>query len=560
MITEEQQTYVTSILGEVASNQARKNLRNAAYADACRDALARLLKEFDTFCNEHEVEYFLFSTSLEGAHVYQDFVPGAKTIRVAMLSKEADKLAKLIPEGKKIKGDITWTLARGDGSKHVAKRLNPIIKGFMCEPVVVDGQEMFDDKSLPKMVENPSFNISVFYSVPDDFYTMRRFYERIDKVNVKAKKLDRVSDGKLTRNPLLLVESRDRFVSKAHALANKYEDYDTEYCARLLGSRSKRMKKESLRARQRVMFHGVETWGLGGDNPWTRDPIVDVVPDDLKHLQDCALEIAQEIHRVCKELGIGYFACGGTMLGYVRHGGFIPWDDDIDLGMLRADYERFLEEAPALLDTERFFLQTRQSDPNIPYLFSKVRMNNTLYITEYNKYRDFHKGICVDIFPFDEVPNSASAQALMKEDMLELSKYHGNVVNNQFGAEQVAIDDGRKTFDHWIAHVKGARKWRKYCAMSLKETQRAYDEAVTKYSHSKKKDKYRYVASFVPSYTMIRKQDLLPYQEVDFAGIKLNMPANPETFLAMQYGDFMALPPLHERVGHNLLEAGDAEL
>ena len=560
MITEEQQTYITSILGEVASNQARKNLRNAAYIAAYRDASAKLLKEFDIFCNEHGIEYFLFSNSLEGAHVYQDFVPGAKAIRVAMLSKEVDKLSKLIPEGKKIKGNISWTFVRGDGAKHVANRLNPTIKGFMCEPVIVGGQEMFDDQSISKMVENPSFNISVFYSVPDDFYTMRYFYERIDKVNSKAKKLDRVADGKLTRNPLLKVENRNKFVSKAYKLAKKYEDCDTEYCARLLGSRSKKMKKEVLSSRKRVMFHGVEAWGIGGDNPWTRDPIISVIPDDLKYLQNCALEIAQEIHRVCKELGIGYFACGGTMLGYVRHGGFIPWDDDIDLGMLRVDYERFLKEAPGLLDTDRFFLQTRKSDPNIPYLFSKVRMNNTLYITEYNKYRDFHKGICVDIFPFDEVPNSASSQAAMKDSIRKLSKQHGHIVNNQFGAEQVVIDDGRKTLDHYIAHIKGSYKWRKYCGMSLQETQQAYDRAVTKYSYSDKREKYRYVASFVPTYTMIRKQDLLPYKEVDFAGIKLNMPAKPETFLAMQYGDFMTLPPLHKRVGHNLLEMGDIEL
>lgn len=557
MITPEQLEYIEASLGDSLSRRARKDLRDAHYVNQRRDVLAKLLKEFDGFCNKNQIQYFLFGDTLQGAHVYQDFIPGAKDMHLGMLAKEYDKFEKILSPGQVIEGDlVSWSLRDLRSSKHVKKRMVPNIRSYICEPVLIDGREQFKSDSLSLMVENPSFNISVFYSVPDDFFTMRYFYDRIDKLNKRATKLDRVTDGKPTRDPSLIVQSRDKFVRKALKFARSYEDCDTEYCARLLVDRSKKITKDAASNRHRVMFHGIETWAPGDENPWARDPVTDEIPEDLKELQQCALEIVQEIHRVCKELGIGYFACGGTMLGYVRNRGFIPWDDDIDVGMLRADYERFLAEAPAVLDTKRFFLQTAESDPEAPYLFSKIRMNDTLYITEYNQYRDFHKGICVDIFPFDEMPNSASKQAAMKNRARKCSKRFGHVINHRYGKRQVAIDDGRKTLDHRIAHIIEGAKWRRFCSMSLLDLRKAYDKVVTEYSHSSMKDECHYVASFVPTFTMIRKEDLLPYQEVDFEGVKISMPANPEVFLAMQYGDYMSLPPLHQRTGHSLLKAG----
>ena len=98
-----------------------------------------------------------------------------------------------------------------------------------------------------------------------------------------------------------------------------------------------------------------------------------------------------------------------------------PWDDDVDVAMLRADYDRFLSEAPNLLGKE-FFLQIRETDPTIPYLFSKIRLNGTEYCTEYNKDRAYHKGICLDIFPFDYVPNDLKERELFVKEVIGLAK------------------------------------------------------------------------------------------------------------------------------------------
>lgn len=99
----------------------------------------------------------------------------------------------------------------------------------------------------------------------------------------------------------------------------------------------------------------------------------------LRKVQLKQLEIAKEIKRVCEENEIGYFLCYGTFLGAVRHKGFIPWDDDLDLGMLRADYEKFCRIAPSALKPE-FCLQTWYTDPNYGLPFGKVMLRNTIYL------------------------------------------------------------------------------------------------------------------------------------------------------------------------------------
>ena len=92
------------------------------------------------------------------------------------------------------------------------------------------------------------------------------------------------------------------------------------------------------------------------------------LPEHQKALQTLLVEF----DRVCKQLEIPYILFAGTMLGAVRHQGFIPWDDDLDVMMLRQDYERFLREAEGVLDTRRFFLQKEYS-PHWPMFFSKLR-------------------------------------------------------------------------------------------------------------------------------------------------------------------------------------------
>lgn len=129
------------------------------------------------------------------------------------------------------------------------------------------------------------------------------------------------------------------------------------------------------------------------------------IQDHLAH-QQALLVILREFDRVCKVLDIPYVLFAGTMLGAVRHQGFIPWDDDLDIMMLRVDYERFLAEAEQVLDQEKFYLQ-KEFSAHWPVFFSKLRMNGTTCLEKFHP-RDphIHQGIYIDIFPCDNAANS----------------------------------------------------------------------------------------------------------------------------------------------------------
>lgn len=140
--------------------------------------------------------------------------------------------------------------------------------------------------------------------------------------------------------------------------------------------------------------------------------------DVLRKVQLTQLEIAKEIRRVCQENNIAYFMVDGTFLGAVRHQGFIPWDDDMDFGMLRKDYEEFCRIAPEKLKPE-YFLQTWYSDPGYALPFAKVRKRGTLFL-EAKSRRLQENGFFVDIFPLDYAPADSDAQQAMKRKLLQL--------------------------------------------------------------------------------------------------------------------------------------------
>ncbi len=120
----------------------------------------------------------------------------------------------------------------------------------------------------------------------------------------------------------------------------------------------------------------------------------------LRKLQMTELEILKDFDKICKKYGLTYFLEGGTLLGALRHQGFIPWDDDIDLIMPRKDYQELLKlYRKGLL--KGYFFQCIETDPNYWNFFGKFRKEGTIFVTEEEKDIDSHQGIFVDIFPID---------------------------------------------------------------------------------------------------------------------------------------------------------------
>ena len=125
---------------------------------------------------------------------------------------------------------------------------------------------------------------------------------------------------------------------------------------------------------------------------------------NIKDLQNVELEILLEVDRICKKHGVKYFLVSGTLLGAVRHKGFIPWDDDIDICMPVSDYRKFCKIAQEELG-ENFFFQSYETDFYDRW-FAKIRKNNTTCIEKVYENSRLHQGVWIDIFPLIGVKNN----------------------------------------------------------------------------------------------------------------------------------------------------------
>lgn len=133
--------------------------------------------------------------------------------------------------------------------------------------------------------------------------------------------------------------------------------------------------------------------------------------DELTQLHKELYEILDVTIQICKKHHIPYFAIGGTAIGALYDEAILPWDDDVDIGMKREDYNRFLEVAPKELG-EKYFLSWMETDPHTPYYFAKVKKNHTLFVETMFKDVPMHPGIFVDIFPFDKIPDNKLLQKI----------------------------------------------------------------------------------------------------------------------------------------------------
>jgi lipopolysaccharide cholinephosphotransferase len=256
------------------------------------------------------------------------------------------------------------------------------------------------------------------------------------------------------------------------------------------------------------------------------------------NLRIVLLEILAEVDRICKKYNLTYFLDGGTLLGAVRHEGFIPWDDDIDVAMPRADYEQFLGICAFELSDD-FYITTPKSKC-YHYLFAKIEKKNTLFLTSellwnYKKL-GYKRGIYVDIFPLDNIKSKAFFN-LRKIIIRGLTAFIAGKLN--------ICNESRRI----RAKVKRAAAF--FCSFTLLK---AHREFICKRDNKKKNCKY--FTSFGSQYnakrTLFLKEELLPVSHVLFEGKHYPAPKNPDYFLRTKYGEnYMELPPLEKRISHN---------
>ena len=260
------------------------------------------------------------------------------------------------------------------------------------------------------------------------------------------------------------------------------------------------------------------------------------VKDDTYHiaaLQEKMLNLLVEFIRVCEENGLTYWACGGTCIGAVRHDGFIPWDDDLDVFMPREDYEK-LWKLRGCFDGRRFRLCRTSRNKNYHHRVQQLVDLNTTFINQRSVDEDIEHGVYIDILPMDVCPDHAwdrltqTAQALLYSvyNVQCLPEFHGGkLFRTAVGAALAAVPSQALRYRIW----------------------RSCEKRMTRYSADQNKRMVELTAALSVLRNPYPKEWFSSVVRHKFEDIEINLPVGYDEYLRQVFGDYMALPPESER-------------
>lgn len=253
----------------------------------------------------------------------------------------------------------------------------------------------------------------------------------------------------------------------------------------------------------------------------------------LRQLQLIQVEMLVEVDRICKKCDIHYNIIAGTLLGAVRHDGYIPWDDDADVAMLREEYEKFRIACKTELDKNRFYFQDHRNTKGYRWGYGKLRRKNTLFLREYQEHMPYHQGVFIDVFPLDGVPDNDIVRSIKNFQCFLVRKILWSKVGkvadkSAFMRTVYATLDKipeRMIFGYYHRMIHNANK------QSTKMVRILMFPTPNK--------EYGYYRRWYEN------SETIKFEGIEFQGIK-----DYDGYLSFKFGNYMELPPEEQRKTH----------
>lgn len=246
-------------------------------------------------------------------------------------------------------------------------------------------------------------------------------------------------------------------------------------------------------------------------------------PKDLRKAQHIMLDMLVEFDAICKKYDLKYWLDSGTLLGTVRHQGFIPWDDDIDLSMPVEDYNKLKQIAKDELSDSIFF-QTAQTDSQFKFDYIKLRSHKAKIVEFHEVGREvgYHQGVFVDIFPMLTLENTDMNKIFYEETLKDIRSVSSVSLHTPEGKDDPVS--------------------RKKLVDSLRERHQGWIREDTKVIYGGEMPD---IASWFDF------KEVFPLKKMMFEGVEFPVPNNPDHYLNAIYSfDFMELPPKDKRMVH----------
>ena len=263
----------------------------------------------------------------------------------------------------------------------------------------------------------------------------------------------------------------------------------------------------------------------------------------LRKIQRLELDILKEVDGICRELGISYFAIAGTGIGVKRHKGFIPWDDDIDVGMLRDDLNKLIEYIKTNYN-KKYIVINNDEYNDFPLMTTQLALRDTNFVVEEFKDLKIPFGIYLDIFPFDNIPDNEFLMKFFAIRIWIISKF---LILRHIPKPCISMTGWKKKLIYFITStVHGLMKLLNISSRKL------YMKAL------KLSTKYNGIKTQRVGHCGCERYDLLimdhneifPLADCSFEDMKIMTPNALEVHLKKAYGDYMQLPPEEKRKNH----------